>query len=125
MYQRQLSFGEAINSVLLKNYCNFQGRAARSEFWWFALFSYLLGTVLGYGGFLLDFSIVPSGIVSLALLLPNLGVTVRRLHDVGRTGWWILISLIPFVGFIFLVVWLAGSSQMRDNQYGPVPNMVA
>lgn len=63
-------------------------------------------------------------IVNLALLLPSLGLTVRRLHDIGKCGWWIFISLIPIVGWILLIVWYCKDSQMETNEYGPVPNLV-
>lgn len=62
-------------------------------------------------------------IVSLALFLPSLGVAVRRLHDIGRSGWWILIGLIPLVGAILLLIWFCKDSQMESNEYGEVPNM--
>lgn len=68
---------------------------------------------------------VASGLVGLALLLPSLGLCVRRLHDIGKSGWWIFISLIPIVGWIILLVWYCKDSQMAPNEYGDVPNLVA
>lgn len=67
---------------------------------------------------------IASGILCLALLLPNLGLVVRRLHDIGKSGWWIFINFIPLVGSIILLVWWCKDSQMQPNVYGPVPNMV-
>lgn len=67
---------------------------------------------------------IVTGIVNLTLLLPSLGLAVRRLHDIGKSGWWIFISLIPIIGWILLIVWYCQDSQMEPNQYGPVPNMV-
>ena len=66
-----------------------------------------------------------SGIVNLVLLLPGLGLCVRRLHDTNRSGWWILIGFIPVVGWILLIVWFCQDSQRGSNQYGPEPNLVA
>ncbi len=66
-----------------------------------------------------------SGIVNLVLLLPGLGLCVRRLHDTNRSGWWILIGFIPVVGWILLIVWFCQDSQRGPNQYGPEPNLVA
>ena len=63
-------------------------------------------------------------IISLALLLPGLGLSVRRLHDINRSGWWVLIGLIPLVGAIILIIWFAKESDPVENQYGPVPNTV-
>ena len=67
---------------------------------------------------------IVTGIVNLALLLPSLGLAVRRLHDIDKSGWWIFISLIPIIGWILLIVWYCKDSQMETNEYGPVPNMV-
>ena len=63
-------------------------------------------------------------VVGLAFLLPSLGIAVRRLHDIGKSGWWIFISLIPLIGAIILLVWWCKDSQMEPNEYGPVPNLV-
>ena len=63
-------------------------------------------------------------VVGLAFLLPSLGIAVRRLHDIGKSGWWMFISLIPLIGAIILIVWWCKDSQMEPNEYGPVPNLV-
>ncbi|MDE6512253.1 MAG: DUF805 domain-containing protein, partial [Muribaculaceae bacterium] len=68
---------------------------------------------------------IGSWIVALAFLLPSLGISVRRLHDIGKSGWWLFISLIPLVGAIILLVWWCKDSEMQPNAYGPVPNMVS
>lgn len=127
MYQRQVSFGEAVQRAIIENYCNFNGRASRSEYWFFALFNFIISFVLGFltgltGGAM--FLTVLTYIISLALLLPGLGLSVRRLHDINRSGWWVLIGLIPIVGAIILIIWFAKESDPVENQYGPVPNMV-
>lgn len=123
-YQRSLSFGEALKLDLFENYCNFSGRASRSEYWWFALFQAIINAILSFvindGGT----AMVISVIVGLALLLPGLGVAVRRLHDIGKSGWYLLISLIPLIGFCVLIYWYIKPSDKNDNQYGSVPNLV-
>lgn len=126
MIQRQLSFGEAITVCLKEKYCDFNGRASRSEYWWFALFCFLLNAIVG--------AIFPpaqdgapsiiSSVLSLALLLPQLGVGARRLHDTGRSGWWLLLSFLPVIGWIILIVWFVQASTPADNQYGPEPYTV-
>lgn len=124
MYQRQVSFEDAVRSALQQNYCNFSGRASRSEFWWYILFTFLVSVVIGWIGFVSrDLGNVINTLVGLALLLPGLGLSVRRLHDTGRSGWWILINLIPVVGNIIYLVWMCQDSQMTPNQYGSVPHL--
>lgn len=125
MYQRQVTFKEAVESALKLNYCNFSGRASRSEFWWFALFNFILSAVISIVFCWSQNAMnIVTGLVNLALLLPSLGLAVRRLHDINKSGWWIFISLIPVVGWILLIVWYCKDSQMEANEYGPVPNMV-
>ena len=87
---------EAISSVF-RNFANFNGRARRSEFWWFVLFAFLSQIIL-------NFVPILGSIYSLVLLLPSLAVTARRLHDTNRTAWWVLLYLVPIVGFIVLFV---------------------
>ena len=86
---------EAVSSVF-RNFADFNGRAQRSEFWWFVLFSFISQAIL-------NFVPVLGPIYALALLLPSLAVTARRLHDTNRTAWWMLLYLIPVLGFIVLV----------------------
>lgn len=128
MFQRQVSFGEAINKALAENYCNFSGRSSRSEYWWYCLFTMLLSFVIGFvlGLFHTGPTAIQiiQGIVGLLLLLPGLGICVRRLHDIGKSGWWILIGLIPLVGAILLIIWYCQPSNPGENIYGPEPNMV-
>ena len=111
---------------VLKKYFVFQGRARRKEYWMFTLFNMLayivlmiVEGVLGMGG---EGGIgLLSTIYTLAVLLPALGVSVRRLHDTGRSGWWLLISLVPLIGGIVLLVFLILDSQPGANQYGSNP----
>lgn len=126
MYQYQVSFSQAVR-MAFDSYCRFQGRSSRSEYWWWVLFvailSFCIGIIEGILGFSMTAVQATSGILSLALLLPGLGLSVRRLHDINKSGWWILLGLIPVVGAIVLIIWFAQNSQMQDNQYGPVPNI--
>jgi uncharacterized membrane protein YhaH (DUF805 family) len=114
-----VSFGAALSSCF-NQYVGFSGRARRSEYWFFALFcflAYVAATVL-------DAALgvrVLSVLTSLGLLLPSLAVGVRRLHDTDRTGWWLLIGLVPFAGAIVLLVFACLDSQPFPNRYGPSP----
>lgn len=105
---------------VLKKYVAFTGRARRQEYWMFILFNIIVSLVIALVDYLIGTASVLGMIYSLAVLLPSLGVTVRRLHDTGRSGWWFLISFIPFVGAIILLVFLCQDSQ-GDNQYGANP----
>ena len=119
-----MDFMTAVRTCLSK-YVDFSGRARRSEYWYFVLFNLIVNIVTtlldnvlgtdfeGSGGIL-------STVAGLALFLPGLAVGVRRLHDTDRSGWWILIGLIPIIGWILLIVWYCTDSK-PDNQYGPNP----
>lgn len=126
MYQYQVSFSRAVR-MAFDSYCRFQGRSSRSEYWWWVLFvailSFCIGIVEGILGFSMTAVQTTSGILSLVLLLPGLGLSVRRLHDIGKSGWWVLLGFIPVVGAIILITWFARNSEMTENRYGPVPNM--
>jgi uncharacterized membrane protein YhaH (DUF805 family) len=120
-----MSFADAIRSVF-SQYVGFTGRARRSEFWYWTLFQIILGIIAS----ILDRAAFDrnngafSAVVGLALLLPSLAVAVRRLHDSGRTGWWLLIGLIPVIGTIVLIIFYVQDSQ-GDNKYGPSPKGVS
>jgi uncharacterized membrane protein YhaH (DUF805 family) len=99
---------------VLKKYAEFNGRAGRQEFWMFALINFIISVVLS--------AIRPLGyLYSLAVLTPCLAVGARRLHDIGRSGWFQLLVLIPLIGPIVLIVFAAQDSQPGENQYGPNP----
>ncbi|MDP2676178.1 MAG: DUF805 domain-containing protein [bacterium] len=108
---------------VLKKYTVFSGRAGRAEFWYFFLYTVLIS--IGIDMFSVriwgDKGVVLGLLYGLAVFLPTLGVTMRRLHDVGKSGWWVLISYIPIVGTIVVIVFLARDSQPGDNHYGPNP----
>ncbi|MDQ0200763.1 DUF805 domain-containing protein [Neobacillus ginsengisoli] len=106
---------------VLKNYVGFQGRARRKEYWMFFLFNSIVSIVLSILDRVLHVSPLLSTLYSLAVLLPYLAVSIRRLHDTGKSGWWLLIGLIPLVGAIILIVFMCQDSQPNDNQYGPNP----
>ena len=112
---------------VLKKYAVFNGRARRMEYWYFVLFNIIVLIVLSLIDVLLGtFNIVQgvgllSGIYSLAVLIPTIAVTVRRLHDIDRTGWWILINLIPLIGTIVLLVFELTPGTPGSNSYGPDP----
>jgi uncharacterized membrane protein YhaH (DUF805 family) len=125
-----MSFQDAVRTCLQQKYVDFSGRARRSEYWYFVLFYVIVSVVAGIIDGILGTRGTAGGtglvgaIVSLALLLPGLGVGVRRLHDTGRSGWWILIGLIPLIGAIVLLVFFVQDSH-RENQYGPNPKGLA
>ncbi len=107
----------------LRNYAVFSGRAQRKEYWMFVLFNFLIACALWFlEGTLGGPGILPN-LYNLAVLLPAIAVTVRRLHDINRTGWWVLISFIPFIGAIILIIFLIQDSQASENEYGPNPKL--
>lgn len=112
---------------LTKKYACFSGRARRQEYWLFFLFNFIAAFVVGFiGGFLASVTGVDAfaflgAIYNLAVLIPSFAVFCRRMHDTGRSGWWWLIGLIPFVGIIVLLVFCCLDSQPGENQYGPNP----
>ncbi len=106
---------------VLKKYTVFVGRARRKEYWMFFLFNILISIAISIVEAVLNTGSILGGIYGLAILLPAIGVSIRRLHDTNRSGWWLLISLVPLVGTIVLIVFLATDSQPGVNQYGPNP----
>lgn len=111
----------AIRSVL-SQYVGFSGRASRSEYWIWWGFLVVLLVAIGAIAVMLDTTgYVVAGLVGLALFLPNLAVTVRRLHDTGRSGFWLLLVFIPFLGGLIVLVFLLLDSQSEPNEWGPPP----
>jgi uncharacterized membrane protein YhaH (DUF805 family) len=132
-----MNFTEAVSKVY-RNYVNFNGRARRSEYWWWALYMLITGTVIaviesrmglgmghmgmGGGAMSAGYQGGPlSGLWSLAHLLPGLGVAVRRLHDTERSGWWLLIILIPLIGALALLYFLVSKGTSGPNRFGEDP----
>ncbi|MBF0709152.1 MULTISPECIES: DUF805 domain-containing protein [Bacillales] len=109
---------------VLKNYVNFQGRARRKEYWMFTLFNVIFSIVLTIVESLADISPFLTSIYSLFIILPSLAVTVRRLHDTGRSGWWVLIGLIPLIGSIVILVFTCLDSDVEENRFGINPKVV-
>ena len=111
----------------LKNYANFSGRARRKEYWYFFLFNFIVAVVLGFidgmvGTFSPEAGIgLLGGIYSLAVLIPGVAVSVRRLHDTERSGWWLLIALVPLIGAIVLLVFMVQDSKTGSNKFGENP----
>ena len=109
-----MNFVQAVQ-VCLRKYVDFEGRAARPEFWWFALFQVIVlvvAAMLGRAAYT---------IAGLALVLPSLGVGARRLHDMGKSGWYLLIHLIPVIGILVLIYFWVQPPQAESNNYGAPP----
>lgn len=106
---------------VLQNYVGFSGRARRKEYWMFVLFNFIAGIILGIIEAVIGLPGILSGLYSLAILIPSLAVVFRRLHDTGKSGWWILISLVPIAGSIILLVFMCLDSDAGTNKYGPNP----
>ncbi len=120
-----MSFMEAVKSVF-SQYAGFSGRARRSEYWYFTLFNFIVTGVFSVLSSVTGSTIfsVLSGLFSLAVLIPGIAVCIRRLHDIGKSGWYLLFVLIPLVGAIILIVWYCKDSMPGENQYGPNPTEV-
>lgn len=112
---------------VLKNYFGFDGRARRKEYWMFTLFNSIVMVVLmGAGVGLAQAGMVTIGaslypLYMLAVAIPSIAVSIRRLHDTGRSGWFLLVSLIPIVGLFIALFFLIQDSQAETNDYGPNP----
>ena len=112
---------------VLKNYATFSGRARRKEYWMFFLFNVLISLGLGVldvvaGTYSVEYETeFFSGLYSLLVLIPSIAVSVRRLHDTNRSGWWIVISLIPIIGVLVLFVFTCLDSQPGTNRFGANP----
>lgn len=113
--------------LAVKNYAGFSGRARRKEYWMFTLFNFIFTIIFA----LLDILIftvsdgnllgIFTGAYSLGILIPTMAVTVRRFHDIGKSGWWWLINFVPFIGTLIYLFFLISNSQPGENQYGPYP----
>lgn len=126
-----MSFGAAIKSFWT-NYANFNGRARRSEYWFISLFLFLTNSAAAAIDLVLLEGDVDQflangggGIVGLlwilATIVPALAVQIRRLHDTGKSGWWVLIGLVPFAGAVVLVIFYLLDSDLGENKFGPSP----
>ena len=116
-----MNFFEAISSGF-RNYVNFSGRAARSEYWYWTLFTAIAYIV----AYIIDSVVDPdtqvvTGLFALATIIPSIAIAVRRLHDLDRTGWWFLLGFIPLIGAIILLIWYATKGTDGPNRFGPDP----
>jgi uncharacterized membrane protein YhaH (DUF805 family) len=105
----------------LQRYAEFSGRSRRKEFWFSTRFNFLVALGLGFIDLMMGTAPLLGALYFLGILIPSIAVTVRRLHDTGRSGWWILISLVPVIGALVLLVFVVLDSEPRANEYGPNP----
>jgi uncharacterized membrane protein YhaH (DUF805 family) len=115
----KMNFTQAISSGF-SNYVNFAGRAIRSEYWYWVLFVIIAMIVTSIIDVVLGIRLFEP-IFALAVLLPGIAVGVRRLHDLDRSGWWLLLGFIPLIGAIVLIVWFVGRGTPGPNRFGPDP----
>ncbi len=127
---------ENFRRIVTTQYIDFEGRTARDVFWYYVLayivlyvIASVLESILGFGalgpfGYFYYNPRPLTGLLLLALLLPSLGIAARRLHDTGRSAWWLLIGLIPLVGWLILVYWYVRPGTVGTNQFGPDPKGV-
>ena len=103
------SINQFYTDVLKNHYLDFEGRVTRKQFWMFVLINFIIAFLIGFVGQLLldDSGSWLSNLYSLAVLLPSIAIAIRRLHDIGKSGWWLLLGLIPVVGWIILIVFYA------------------
>lgn len=123
-----MDFTTAVKHVL-NNYANFSGRARRSEYWWWTLATVIFNVVANVlmtamasmsNTLGLIFAIIVL-VVSLGLIIPSIAVGARRLHDMGRSGWWLLISFVPLIGFLLLLYWFVQRGTVGSNEFGTDP----
>ncbi len=107
-------------TVLKEHYADFKGRARRKEYWMFVLFNIIVSVVIAVIASVIGLKFL-SSLYSLAVLVPCLALTARRLHDIGKSGWWMLIALVPLIGSIWLLVLLVLDSQPETNAWGANP----
>ena len=109
---------------VLKKYAVFNGRAQRKEYWMFVLFNIIISIVLSFVEGMIGTKGIIAILYGLALLIPGIAVSVRRLHDTNHSGWWLLIDFVPIIGIIILLVFMVRDSQSGENRYGPNPKEV-
>ncbi|MDH4226752.1 MAG: DUF805 domain-containing protein [Deltaproteobacteria bacterium] len=109
---------------VLKKYAVFDGRARRAEFWYFQLFNFIITLILAFATSAIKLPII-SIVYYLAILIPSLAVNVRRLHDIDRSGWWLLIAFVPIIGFIILLIFDITDGTPGKNRFGDNPKETA
>lgn len=117
-----MGFADAVRTVLTEKYASFGGRASRSEFWWYFLFVIIASAILAVVDNLILVRLTGTPILqplfALATLIPGIAVSVRRLHDKDKSGWFVLMPLIPLVGAIILIYWYATEGTAAGNRFG-------
>jgi uncharacterized membrane protein YhaH (DUF805 family) len=114
-----MGFGQAISAGFTK-YVNFRDRSCRSEYWYWTLFTTIVAVVGNIGNAMLHTHVV-NLLLSLPFIIPGWAIGIRRLHDTDRSGWWVLIGLIPIIGIIILIVWFATKGTDGPNRFGSDP----
>jgi uncharacterized membrane protein YhaH (DUF805 family) len=115
---------------VLRKYAAFEGRARPSEYWYFVLFNFIVSLVLNVTDIVIGVHSsaaglgILGGLYALAVFLPSLAVSVRRLHDTGRSGWWIFIGIVPVIGMIVLLIFMVTDGNSQVNAYGPSPKLM-
>jgi uncharacterized membrane protein YhaH (DUF805 family) len=122
-----MNFPTAVKTCLVQKYASFSGRASRSEFWWFYLFTILVGWTMQFlGMFILGENSagldIISSVANLIFILPTFAVGCRRLHDIGRSGWWQLL-LLTVIGVLLLIYWWIKKPVEEDNKYGELESL--
>ena len=120
--ERQVAFGESL-ILFFKNYFNFSGRTGRSGYWWYCLWSVILGFAAGILDVALGFTdplqlVTPANVITLFITFPSISIGARRLHDVGKSGWWQLLWFTIIGGFV-LIYWAIRNGERRENDFGP------
>jgi uncharacterized membrane protein YhaH (DUF805 family) len=105
----------------LKKYADFSGRSRRTEYWMFFLFNFIIGIAMSVVDYVLGTAGILGLLFALAILIPSIAVGVRRLHDTDRSGWWLLIGFVPFIGAIVLIVFFVLDSSPGSNRFGANP----
>ena len=112
-------------TVVTEHYFDFEGRARRQTYWYYVLVYFIIAVVLGIVQGVVHMGSLLTSLLSLALLCPSLGLGVRRLHDINMSGWWVLIGIIPFIGWAIVIYWACQPGTAGANQFGADPKAVA
>ncbi len=110
--------------TVLNSYVKFEGRSGRPEYWWYVLAYFIVIAVLSVLGNVIGIFTLVANLIALALLIPNIAVGVRRFHDIGKSGWWLLIGLIPLLGWI-AIIYFAAQPSVGPNEHGEGPQPLA
>ena len=117
-----MDFKQALETCLRKKYADFSGRASRSEYWWFTLGMVIVNVVIQViANISPTVGMLLAVVFFLAVIVPGLAVAVRRLHDTGKSGWWLLLCLIPLIGGIVILIFCVLPSDPKSNTYGEAP----